>query len=478
MANWFECVNVLLDFIIGALMCTMWILSITDLNTSLIKQSLKQYPMDSFTVDNYSLTNKHILYYWKGMKNSKNCECDITDSEYGCLKYDCLSPGPDMFYFNLTTWKNTTFVSQRSTNYNYYTLLKQAKPQDVPCDKGYKQCGLLDLLNQKLCLLENETCPLNQIEISNSQTPSDIFTNKSAVITTPLNGGLTYLHTSNAEIHSHVIIDIVLGPKSFCMNADERKLGPPYYKYDSSSSFGQCTNIDYHHVSIDEQSKYEVFNENGMMTQIQEFWNDYPQEKLNNYNLHLYKHNYVGFDLTCLGNQEFNEESTKYVKKNNVVITFINSILGALLPLFSLIKIIMFLYELREKQARSDFFKWNRDIENNNQPYKYVGEHYVFLFIFIAESISFVLSLNAINYIFKCAEFELIKNFHYLEKEFIIQIVTFVVCYLKFMVNLVVAAVINPKETVFDTCLKIYEDCQKRKEKKELAKLGYTNESD
>ena len=329
MANWFECMNVLLDFVIGALMCTMWILSITDLNLSLIKQSLEQNPMDSFTVDNDSLTNKHILYYWKGMQNSKNCECENTDSEYGCLKYDCSSPGPDMFYFNLTTWKNSTFVSQRYTNYSYYTLIKHAKSPGEQCDEGYKQCGLLDLLNQTLCLLENEICPLNQIELSTSSEPSDIFTNKSAVITTPLNDNLTYLHTSNAEIHSHVVIDIVLGPESFCMKADEGKFGPPFYKYDSSSSFGQCTNIDYHHVSIDEQSKYEVYNENGMMTQIQEFWKDYPQEKLNNYNLHLYKHNYVGFDLTCLEERQVNEESINVVREHENLAKTLNSISSA-----------------------------------------------------------------------------------------------------------------------------------------------------
>ena len=273
----------------------------------------------------------------------------------------------------------------------------------------------------------------------------------------------------------------------FCFDFEERKLGPPYYEYERSSTKGTCpeyagNEIDYHYISIDNQKKLTVYNENGIITKIQNFvehptWT-YPLKKLNNYNLHLYKHSYIGFDLTCLGNQEFSEESTKYVKKNNVIIIFINSILGALLPLFSLIRIIMFLYELREKEARSDFFKWNKDIEKNNRPYKYVNEHYVFLFVLIAECISFVLSLNAINYIFKCAEFELIKNFHYLEKEFIIQIVTLIVCYVKFMVNLVVAVVINPKETVFDTCVKILGVCQKQKEKRELAKLGYKNESD
>ena len=144
--------------------------------------------------------------------------------------------------FNLTIWRNTTFISENYTKYNYLTLLKHAKPFGVQCDKGYKQCGLLDSFNQTLCLLENETCPLNQIELSNSSTPSDIFTNKNAVNTTLLNDNKTYLHTSNAEINSTVITKIVLGPESFCFDSKESKLGSPDYWYEISSTRGKCTN--------------------------------------------------------------------------------------------------------------------------------------------------------------------------------------------------------------------------------------------
>ena len=132
------------------------------------------------------------------------------------------------------------FYSQNLTYLNYFTLLEHAKPQNVQCDEGYKQCGVLDSFNQTLCLLENETCPLNQIELSKSKVPSDIFTNKDAVTTTLLNDNETYLHTSNAEINSPVITEIVIGPESFCFDFEERKLGPPYYEYERSSTNGIC----------------------------------------------------------------------------------------------------------------------------------------------------------------------------------------------------------------------------------------------
>ena len=77
--------------------------------------------------------------------------------------------------------------------------------------------------------------------------------------------------------------------------------------------------IDYHYISLDNQTKLTVYNENGIITKIQDFFTyseePYPQNKLNNYNLHLYKRNYVGFNLTCLGDQVLNEETTKYLYK-------------------------------------------------------------------------------------------------------------------------------------------------------------------
>ena len=168
---------------------------------------------------------------------------------------------------NLAIWKNTSFISQNYTIYNYFNLLKRAKLPGQPCDEGYKQCGILDSFNQTLCLLENETCPLNQIELSNSSTPSDIFTNKNAVNTTLLNDNKTYLHTSNAEINSTVITEIVFGPESFCFDSEERKLGPPEYWCEISSTNGTCTEYVgyetyFRYISLDKYTKFNVYNEN------------------------------------------------------------------------------------------------------------------------------------------------------------------------------------------------------------------------
>ena len=220
-------------------------------------------------------------------------------------------------------------------------MLKLAKPNGQPCDESYKQCGILDSLGQVLCWPENEECPINQIEFSTSSSPSDNFTNKEAVKVYPLNE-TTYLHTSNAEINSPVISDIVIGPELFCINEDERGTGPPKYKYESSSSSGTCTKYlghptDYHYTAIDSSPKNEVYKQNGILSAISDFFShDYPLNKLHDYHLYLYKHNYIGFNLTCLGDTPLSSEAFQYTKEDENFVWLLNLII----VIFSFVQVI------------------------------------------------------------------------------------------------------------------------------------------
>ena len=79
---------------------------------SLIQQSLYQQPIAYFKVDDgtSALKEKHTFFYWDGM----------WISYYKGLQ----SISTSLRGFNLTIWKNTTFISLNSTYYNYFTLLK------------------------------------------------------------------------------------------------------------------------------------------------------------------------------------------------------------------------------------------------------------------------------------------------------------------------------------------------------------------
>ena len=429
------------------------------------KQSLIEQPMTYFNVDNgtYSLTNQHIFSYWEGMNSIRERLC----LNYFCTSYKYKSLVPSVPGFDLTIWKNTTFISQNYTYHNYLSLLKQAKPQDEPCDEGYKQCGILDSFNQKLCLLEHETCPLNQIELSKSPTPSDIFTNKDVVNTTLLNDNVTYLHTSNAEINSRVIIGIVLGPRSFCFDFDERKLGPPYYSYDRSSSRGECTShfgyeTDFHYTSLDKQSKFQVYNEIGIISKIQDFINyNYPLKELKNYNLYLYKRNYVGFNLTCLGDRELNEESINVIKKNVALIYRLNVSAAVFVFIQSVVCFLCACVYIGSYDDERFFI--------------YLGGFSISLVVIPLIAISFNLSLTPTNSIYKCTESQMSGQLTESEKlDLILEIISFGLYMLMIFIHLIFMFIISPFGKKI--CDLIIDCCKERKKKRELAQLGFARE--
>jgi hypothetical protein len=264
------------------------------------------------------------------------------------------------------------------------------------------------------------------------------------------------------------------------MNADERKLGPPYYKYERSSTEGKCTNymgheIDYHYTSIDEYSKYDVYNENGIISKIQDFIEyseePYPVKELENYTLYLYKRNYDGFNLTCLGEQELNEESTKYVRKYENLIMLLN-VVAAIGFLFSTLGIIYLLIEMHNeiKDGKSFYFKCKRNETCDILFFKFSFSG--FLFGFVCATISCILSLNSINPIIKCTGFRIQS----LDIENIIEIVIVGLCCLKLLIDIIFACVQLSRESLFYICRKISDCCNNQKEKKELAELGFTKE--
>ena len=417
------------------------------------------------------------------MNSIQKCWCEKYNKEKHYCEYrKCQTVVDRVAGFNLPIWKNTSFVSQNSIYHNYFTLLKNAKPYRESCDEGYKPCGLLDSFNQTLCLLENETCPLNQIELSNSSTPSDIFTNKSAVNTTLLNDNITYLHTSNAEINSHIIIEVVLGPKSFCFYFNRRKLGPPDYWYEISSTSGKCTNyfgyeIDYNYISLDKYSKFNVYNENEIISKIQNFVDyseePYPLEELKNYNLHLYKHNYIGFNLTCLGEQELKEESFNFVKKHEDTIYRLNVSAAVFVFLQS---VIFLLISRKTLKGYGD--------EGFDYFCIYVGGHVFTLIVIPLLSVSFALSLTSVNSIFKCAGSPMAEKLIDSEKlDIILEIVIFGVYMLMIAIKLGVLFIILCYWIICLCCKKISECCdnisdycEKQKKKRKLAKLGFIEE--
>ena len=73
------------------------------------------------------------------------------------------------------------------------------------CKEGYKQCGLLDSLNNTMCIKEDETCPINLIVLNKEEScPNDGQTYHTIKINDE------YIHYTNEAIDNPIVVKFAL----------------------------------------------------------------------------------------------------------------------------------------------------------------------------------------------------------------------------------------------------------------------------
>ena len=82
----------------------------------------------------------------------------------------------------------------------YKNLLETSVKKGEKCNEGYKQCGILDSLDNIMCIKEEQQCPINRIVIDTTQSaPNDNY----AYTTIKLNS--SYLHYTNEAIDDYIV---------------------------------------------------------------------------------------------------------------------------------------------------------------------------------------------------------------------------------------------------------------------------------
>ena len=191
------------------------------------------------------------------------------------------------------------------------------------------------------------------------------------------------------------------------------------------------------------------------MTKIQDFVeysvDPYPQANLTNYNLHLYKRNYIGFNLTCLGNHEVNQEVIKIVKEHEERIIS-PDIVMSITFLMTILIIIYYGMDVSVIVCVSSFF----------------------FLLSPVMIISLQFSLKSTNPIFMCVEDKIAEKYIQLQKlDNTFAILNFSLYGLIIFINFICACVIS---LVRKLRKKSSEGNPQQKEKSELAQLEFTKE--
>ena len=135
-----------------------------------IQESLKSYPLIEFDLTENKTNNetkdKNRLgpfFKWPGLYELAHDS--YNDEDY----YKTVCPPNYMYkiygyYFDYTKYKT------------YEELLNNGNiiKKNSECKNGYKNCGVIDTLEQQLCLPENISCPINDIQIIDSSYDSFI----------------------------------------------------------------------------------------------------------------------------------------------------------------------------------------------------------------------------------------------------------------------------------------------------------------
>ena len=93
---------------------------------------------------------------------------------------------------------NLTYTPSTKT---YQEYRKDAVKKGEQCKEGYKQCGILDSLNNTMCISLDEQCPINAIYITNEEKPKeDGYTYHTIKITSQ------YIHYTNEAIDNPIVV--------------------------------------------------------------------------------------------------------------------------------------------------------------------------------------------------------------------------------------------------------------------------------
>ena len=218
---------------------------------------------------------------------------------------------------NITIWRNKQlYKNKEKGNYTYKAFLENAVSSDKECANGYKQCGILDSLGNKLCLEEEEECPLNFLLINNEETtdlPYDIETIKL--------DEKKYLHYSHMAINLPIIIDFQLSDNEICINPEEygSTSNSSLYILDHYKYYGCNSNIggnqtDNRYFKLDNDNKYSIYSMSSIVDKLASL-PEYPFKELNATESYLYYTNYHGMNKELMMRNQYEIENIDEYEK-------------------------------------------------------------------------------------------------------------------------------------------------------------------
>lgn len=248
---------------------------------------------------------------WPGM--NEGCDCsgqssnpEDTVTEGSCSRFKGSSQKkckdiPSISNSTYSIWRNQHLCGRRMKNTTYLNLY-YCKKGDV-CKTGYKQCGLVDTLENRICIKIEEQCPLNFIKIVSADSTLTYSDPKYTVSNSITNGEV--LVTSNKLIENKLVIQFLVSQGKPCLDNS-------YFNFDFETNVlskmydrNQCQSITQDNlnqvyedsIEVDEDSLIDVFECNNISDSLNTISNyKFPSKEIK---VKLYTRNYNGIKVEC-----------------------------------------------------------------------------------------------------------------------------------------------------------------------------------
>ena len=218
-------------------------------------------------------------------------------------------------------WKKTRLFYRRGnkdirTNYwDYYNSSVRAGQTCSELGENYKPCGILDSMNNTLCMPQGQDCPINDIKIKDESIPEDGYE------VFQLENG-QYLHYSRTKVENRIFLELVVNQDVPCYNY-KKETNNKILNYSlfidpddilcESLIDGKGTNNEWQ--EIDSEQGETLLDDNDMLHYFKTDLVDFPQEAYKT-PFYLYNRNYIGVakDAKCISYYEDNKGLFNHTK--------------------------------------------------------------------------------------------------------------------------------------------------------------------
>lgn len=276
------------------------------ISMSKIESNHNKYPLIALYDDLKPETKKISFGFWPGtssgyLEDGKTVTftCSSSDDYHSCQKIDAISS------IEYTKWRGKTlYTSNKTSLYEYSSLFNQSVSYGEQCPMGKKQCGILDTMNNIMCIDKEEICPINLIIFTNETEPPKEY---------PYNFGKisfdkTNLFFTNEAINHTIISQFTVG-ENFCMNPNEVESHfDKIYPLEDSKGISNCTTVinntkyNPHYFRLDTDTVFSLYSDNGIFEAVSKL-PLFSFDKLVNSNISLFFKPFIGYDKKCVGNK-------------------------------------------------------------------------------------------------------------------------------------------------------------------------------